>query len=161
MSDEPTCLVLDVRLPGHSGLDFQKSLTTARINVPIIFISGYGDVPMTVRAMKAGAFGFLTKPIHEQDLLDTIQAALEHDRVQRQLGRQHAELRKRCETLSPREREVMTLIASGLMNKQAAVKIGLSEVTVKYHRHNIMTKLGLKSFADLVRVADMLDKERR
>lgn len=160
MSDEPSCLVLDVRLPGHSGLDFQQSLTAARISVPIIFISGYGDVPMTVRAMKAGAFGFLTKPIHEQDLLDTVQAALDHDRAQRQQGQQHAEMRKRFEDLTAREREVMGLISSGLMNKQAAVKIGLSEVTVKYHRHNIMKKLGLRSFADLVRVADMLGKER-
>jgi FixJ family two-component response regulator len=155
-SDEPSCLILDVRLPGHSGLDFQQALTKAQINIPIIFISGHGDVPMTVRAMKAGAFGFFTKPLHEQDLLDTIQAAIDHDRAQRELGRHLMQLRKRFEELSPRERQVMALVASGLMNKQAAVEIGLSEVTVKFHRHNIMKKLGLKSLADLVRVADML-----
>jgi len=155
-SDEPSCLILDVRLPGHSGLDFQQELTKAQINIPIIFISGYGDVPMTVRAMKAGAFGFFTKPLHEQDLLDTVQAALDHDREQRVAGRQMLELRKRFEELSPRERQVMALVASGLMNKQAAAEIGLSEVTVKFHRHNVMKKLGVKSVVDLVRVADML-----
>jgi FixJ family two-component response regulator len=159
IADEPTCLVLDVRLPGHSGLDFQESLTAAGIDVPIIFISGYGDVPMTVRAMKAGAFGFLTKPVHEQDFLDTVHAALEHDRVRRHQSRQHAGLLKRFEKLSPRELEVMALISSGLMNKQAAAKIGLSEVTVKRHRQGIMKKLGLKSFADMVRAADMLSKK--
>jgi FixJ family two-component response regulator len=155
-SDGPTCLILDVRLPGHSGLDFQQELTKAQVNIPIIFISGHGDVPMTVRAMKAGAFGFLTKPIHEQDLLDTIHAALAHDRAQREEGRRLAELRKRFDDLSIRERQVLALISSGLMNKQAAAEIGLSEVTVKFHRRNVMQKLGAKTVVDLVRVADML-----
>jgi FixJ family two-component response regulator len=155
-SDEPSCLVLDVRLPGPSGLDFQQELTRAQINIPIIFISGHGDVPMTVRAMKAGAFGFFTKPLHEQDLLDTIHAALDHDRTQRERDRWLMDLRKRFSDLSPREQQVLALIASGLMNKQAAVEIGLSEVTVKFHRHNLMKKLGAKTIVDLVRIADML-----
>ena len=154
--DGPSCLILDVRLPGHSGLDFQQELARAQINTPIIFISGYADVPMTVRAMKGGAFGFLTKPIHEQDLLDAVHSALDYDKVHRKQGQQLVELRKRFEALSPRERQVMTLVAAGLMNKQAAVEIGLSEVTVKFHRHNLMRKLGVKSIVELSRAAEML-----
>ena len=151
-----SCLVLDVRLPGSSGLDFQHELAKARIDIPIIFISGYGDVPMTVKAMKAGAFGFFTKPVPEQEFLDTIHAALETDVERRTQSLRLAELQKRFDALSPRERQVLAFVASGLMNKQAAAEIGLSEVTVKVHRRNLMKKLEAKSLAELVRMADLL-----
>lgn len=156
-----SCLVLDVRLPGSSGLDFQHELAKAGIDIPIIFISGYGDVPMTVKAMKAGAFGFFTKPVPEQEFLDTVHAALESDHARRAESFRRAELQKRYDALSPRERQVLTLVASGLMNKQAAAQIGLSEVTVKVHRRNLMMKLGARSLADLVRMADMLGIEQK
>jgi FixJ family two-component response regulator len=154
--DGASCLVLDVRLPGANGLDFQRELADAQVSMPIIFISGHGDIPMTVKAMRAGALGFFTKPLHEQDLLDSIHLALERDGARRQRERTLTELRSLYETLSPRERQVMALVTAGLLNKQTAAEIGLSEVTVKVHRHNMMKKLGAKSLPDLVRIADML-----
>ena len=160
-SDEPSCLILDVRLPGASGLDLQRELTDAKIEIPIIFVSGHGDIPMTVKAMQAGAVGFFTKPIHEQDLLDSIHVALERDTARREQERVLLELRTRYETLSPREREVMAMVTAGLLNKQTAGEIGLSEVTVKVHRHNMMKKLGAKSLPELVRIADMLGIEHK
>jgi FixJ family two-component response regulator len=154
--DDVSCLILDIRMPGASGLDFQAELAAAQVNIPIIFITGHGDIPMSVKAMKAGAVEFLTKPVREQDLLDAVNVALERDRARRtQDGTAH-ELRTRFESLSTREREVMALVTSGLMNKQAAAEIGLSEVTVKVHRHNLMKKLGVRSVAELVRIADLL-----
>jgi FixJ family two-component response regulator len=162
--DEPSCLVLDVRLPGANGLDFQRELADAQVSMPVIFISGHGDIPMTVKAMRAGALGFFTKPLHEQDLLDSIHIALERDGARREQERTLAELRSLYETLSPRERQVMALVTAGLLNKQAAAEIGLSEVTVKVHRHNMMKKLGAKSLPELVRIADVLgigQKEQR
>jgi FixJ family two-component response regulator len=151
-----SCLILDIRLPGTSGLDFQAELTAAQIKIPIIFITGHGDIPMSVRAMKAGAVEFLTKPVREQDLLDAVNVALERDSARREQEQTAHDLRARFESLSAREREVMALVTSGLMNKQAAAEIGLSEVTVKVHRHHVMKKLGAKSVAELVRIADML-----
>jgi RNA polymerase sigma factor (sigma-70 family) len=156
LPDQVSCLILDIRLPGLSGLDFQAELVKANVNIPIIFVTGYGDIPMSVKAMKAGAVEFLTKPVREQDLLDAVRAALDRDRRQRKSEEQMQDLRGRFDSLSEREREVMGLVASGLMNKQAAAEIGISEVTVKVHRHNIMRKLGAKSLADLVRMADAL-----
>jgi FixJ family two-component response regulator len=161
LGDEPSCLILDVRLPGASGLDFQQELAKTQNSIPIIFISGHGDIPMTVKAMRAGAVGFFTKPIHEQDLLDTIHLALERDNVRRKEDHVLAGLRDRYEALSPRERQVMALVTAGLLNKQAAAEIGLSEVTVKVHRHNVMKKLGTKSLPELVRIADMLGIGRK
>ena len=161
LGDEPSCLILDVRLPGASGLDLQRELADAHIKIPIIFISGHGDIPMTVKAMQAGAVGFFTKPICEQELLDSIQLALVRDATRREQERVRLELRTRYETLSPREREVMAMVTAGLLNKQAAAKIGLSEVTVKVHRHNVMKKLGAKSLPELVRIADTLGIEPR
>ncbi len=154
--DTASCLVLDVRLPGLSGLDFQADLARAEVGIPIIFITGHGDIPMSVRAMKAGAVEFLTKPIREQELLDAVQLALSRDRARREYERRSRELRKRFEQLNAREREVMAWITRGLMNKQVAARIGISEVTVKVNRHNLMKKLGVKSVADLVRMADSL-----
>ena len=156
LPEAPSCLVLDVRLPGVSGLDFQAELAKASIQVPIIFITGHGDIPMTVKAMKAGAVEFLTKPIREQDLLDAVRVALDRDRVRRELQMQTQSLRFRYEALSDRERQIMSLVCAGLMNKQVAAEIGLSEVTVKVHRHNLMKKLDARSFADLMRMADAL-----
>jgi FixJ family two-component response regulator len=154
--DQVSCLILDVRLPGLSGLDFQAELAKVNVNIPIIFITGYGDIPMSVKAMKAGAVEFLTKPVREQDLLDAVRTALERDRIRRKSEEQIQGLRSRFHALSGREQEVMSLVASGLMNKQVAAEIGIVEVTVKVHRHNIMKKLGAKSLADLVRMADAL-----
>jgi FixJ family two-component response regulator len=147
---------LDVRLPGLSGLDFQAELAKVNVNIPIIFITGYGDIPMSVKAMKAGAIEFLTKPIREQDLLDAVQAALDRDRTRRKSEEKILDLRTRYDALSRREQEVMSLVTAGLMNKQVAAEIGIVEVTVKVHRHNIMKKLGAKTLADLVRMADAL-----
>jgi FixJ family two-component response regulator len=155
--DEPNCLILDVRLPGISGLDFQDQLARAQISTPIIFITGYGDVPMTVKAMKAGAVEFLMKPVREQDVLDAVRVALERDRARRAESRRSHDLRVRYHALSPREKEIMGMVTAGLLNKQVAAKIGISEITVKVHRHNVMRKLGAKSLADLVRIADRLD----
>ena len=150
-SEGASCLILDVRLPGLSGLDFQTELAKARLDIPIIFITGHGDIPMTVKAMKAGAVEFLTKPLREQDLLDAVRVALERDRARHELQKQTLSLWSRYEALSDRERQIMSLVCEGLMNKQVAAEIGLSEVTVKVHRHNVMKKLDARSFADLVR----------
>ena len=155
-SDESSCLVLDVRLPGTSGLDFQHEMVSAQIKMPIIFISGHGDIPMTVKAMRAGAVGFFTKPIHEQELLDLIHVALERDGARREQERVLMDLRAKYETLSSRERQVMAMVTAGMLNKQTAAEIGLSEVTVKVHRHNVMKKLDAKSLPELVRIADVL-----
>jgi RNA polymerase sigma factor (sigma-70 family) len=161
LPDQVSCLILDVRLPGLSGLDFQAELAKVNINIPIIFITGYGDIPMSVKAMKAGAVEFLTKPVREQDLLDAVRSALDQDRERRKSEEQMHDLRTRFDALSPREQEVMGLVAAGLMNKQVAAEIGIVEVTVKVHRHNIMKKLGARSLADLVRMADALGLPRR
>jgi RNA polymerase sigma factor (sigma-70 family) len=155
-SQEPSCLILDVRLPGLSGLDFQAELARAQKDIPIIFITGHGDIPMTVKAMKAGAVEFLTKPFRDQDLLDAVRVALERDRARSELQMQTQSLRSRYDSLSDRERQIMSLVCAGLMNKQVAAEIGVSEVTVKVHRHNLMKKLNARSFADLVRMADAL-----
>ena len=152
----PSCLVLDVRLPELSGLDFQAELAKNGIQIPIIFITGHGDIPMSVRAMKAGAVEFLTKPVREQDLLDAIQLALERDRARRGQEATVAELRANLETLTPREREVMAYVTAGLMNKQIAGEMGVTEITVKVHRGNLMRKMGARSLAELVRMADAL-----
>src|SRR5215831_16656232 len=160
LPDQVSCLILDVRLPGLSGLDFQAELARVNVNIPIIFITGFGDIPMSVKAMKAGAVEFLTKPIREQDLLDAVRAALDRDRTRRKSEEKIQDLRTRFEALSAREQEVMSLVASGLMNKQVAAEIGIVEVTVKVHRHNIMKKLGAKSLAKLVRMADALGLPR-
>ena len=153
-ADGPGCLVLDIRLPGISGLDFQRQLAEANIHIPIIFITAHGDIPMTVRAMKAGAVEFLTKPFRDQDLLDAIHVALERDRAKRKQEAEVATLRQRWESLTPREREVLPLVVSGLLNKQIAGEIGTSEATVKVHRSQLMRKMGTDSVADLVRLAE-------
>ncbi len=153
----PACLVLDVRLPGVSGLEFQDDLAKANIQYPIVFISGHGDIPMSVRAMKAGALEFLTKPFRDQDLLDAVGLALEQDRARRDKERSMTELRANYESLTPREKEVLPLVTSGLMNKQIAFELGISEITVKVHRANLMRKMAAQSLADLVRMADLLD----
>jgi FixJ family two-component response regulator len=154
--DVPNCLVLDIRLPGISGLDFQRQLAEANIHTPIIFITAHGNIPMTVRAMKAGAVEFLTKPFHDQDLLDAIYVALERDRVHRQQKAETANLQKRLESLTPREREVLPLVVSGRLNKQIAGEIGTSEATVKVHRSQLMRKMGADSLAELVRLAEKI-----
>ncbi|NWD71312.1 response regulator transcription factor [Pseudomonas gingeri] len=151
--DTTSCLVLDVRLQGRSGLDFQNDLATAGINLPIVFITGHGDIAMTVRAMKAGALDFLTKPFREQDLIDAVYAAHARDRRHREAERHTDHLRRRYSTLTAREQTVMALAVSGLMNKQTAGEIGLSEITVKIHRGQAMRKMGARSFAELVRMA--------
>ena len=158
---EVSCLILDVRLPGLGGLDLQAQLAAAKISIPIIFITGHGDIPMTVKAMKAGAIEFLTKPFRDQDLLDAVRIALDKDRARWENERRTRDLRVRFEALSAREQEIMALVTVGLMNKQVAAEIGLSEVTVKVHRHNIMKKLGAKSLAELVRISDSLGIPRR
>jgi FixJ family two-component response regulator len=155
-----SCLVLDIRLPQRSGLDFQAELAKAAIEIPIIFITAHGDVPMTVRAMKAGAVDFLTKPFRDQDLLDAVVLALERDRKRRAEARGVADLKNLFETLTPREREVMALVTAGLMNKQVAAEIGVSEITVKIHRGHLMRKMHAKSLADLVRMAELLGVRR-
>jgi FixJ family two-component response regulator len=154
--DVPGCLVLDVRLPGLSGLDFQAELTKANIRIPIVFITGHGDIPMSVRAMKAGAVDFLTKPFRDQDLLDAVAAAILRDQKRREHEEAVADLKERFAFLTPREREIMALVASGLMSKQIAAQISLSEITVKVHRSHLMKKMGARSVADLVRMAEAL-----
>jgi FixJ family two-component response regulator len=158
--DAPCCLVLDIRLPGVSGLDFQTQLVEANIHVPIIMMTGHGDIPMSVRAMKGGAVDFLTKPFRDQDMLDAVAQAIERDRKRRDSDKALAELRERFESLTPREREIMALVTAGLMNKQVAGELGLSEITVKIHRGHIMRKMGVRSLADLVRAAEALELHR-
>jgi FixJ family two-component response regulator len=154
--DVPSCLVLDVRLPGQSGLDLQKRTTEAGLEIPIIFITGHGDIPMSVRAMKAGAVEFLTKPFRDQDLLDAIQQALERSQKARDQRAAIDELRNRFALLTPREREVMARVVAGLLNKQIGAELGTSETTVKIHRHQVMEKMGAGSLPELVRMADRL-----
>ena len=160
LPDAPACLVLDVRLPGTSGLELQEYLTRVNIRLPVILMTGFGDIPMSVRGMKAGAVDFLTKPIRHQDLLDAVAAAIRMDQGRRQEVRQIAQLRERYARLTARERQVMALVASGLMNKQVASELSISEVTVKMHRSNTMRKLGAKSVAKLARMAEILDIQR-
>lgn len=156
----PSCLVLDIRLPGRSGLDFQTELANANIHIPIIFMTGHGDIPMTVRAMKAGAVDFLTKPFRDQDMLDAVSTAIERDRKRREDEEVLAGLRALFASLTAREQEVLALVAAGLMNKQIAAEIGLAEITVKIHRGHVMKKMGARSLADLVRMAELLGVRR-
>jgi RNA polymerase sigma factor (sigma-70 family) len=156
LPDVPTCLVLDVRLPGLSGLDFQRKLAARNVCIPTIFITGHGDIPMSVRAMKAGAVEFLTKPFRDQDLLDAINIGLERDRARREQEKLLAELRQRFETLTPREQEVVSMVVSGRANKEIAGKLGTAESTVKVHRSRAVEKMRARSFADLVRMFEKL-----
>ena len=160
LPDVPSCLVLDIRLPGQSGLDLQSELAKIDIHIPVIFMTGHGDIPMSVRAMKAGAIDFLTKPFRDQDMLDAVGAAIDRDRLRREEEKAKSALKSLYESLSPREREVMTLVTAGLMNKQIAAELGLSEITVKIHRGNLMRKLHARSLADLVKMAESLDIAR-
>jgi FixJ family two-component response regulator len=159
-SDVASCLVLDIRLHGMSGLDFQSELAKANIQIPIVFITGHGDIPMSVRAMKAGAVEFLTKPFRDQDMLDAVRLALDRDRKRRDEEKATSDLKSRFEDLSPREQEIMALVTAGLMNKQIAGELQLSEVTVKVHRGHVMQKMGARTLPDLVRMADMLGIRR-
>lgn len=160
LPDAASCLLLDVRLPGLSGLDFQGELAKSGIRIPIIFMTGHGDIPMSVKAMKAGAVEFLTKPLREQDLLDAVRIALERDRVRRESEKSVSNLRARFDQLTPREHEVLSLVSAGLMNKQVAGELGVSEIMVKVHRGNVMRKMGAKSLADLVIMAAALGIRR-
>lgn len=160
LPDGPSCLVLDVRLPGLSGLDFQAELAKAHIDIPIIFMTGHGDIPMTVRAMKAGALEFLPKPFRDQDMLDAVQTGLERDRDRRHSATDAARLRASFSSLTAREQEIMGYVTAGMMNKQIAGELGVSEITVKVHRGNVMRKMEAKSLAELVRMADALGIRR-
>jgi len=158
--DVTSCLLLDIRLPRLSGLDFQAELTKAGIHIPIIFMTGHGDIPMSVKAMKAGAVDFLSKPFRDQDMLDAVERAIENDRKRRGDAKAISDVRARFAILSPREREVLALVVAGLMNKQIAAEIGIAEITVKIHRRHAMKKMGAKSLADLVRMAETLGIRR-
>jgi FixJ family two-component response regulator len=158
--DIPSCILLDVRMPGLSGLDFQAELNNADIHVPVVFMTGHGDIPMTVRAMKAGAVEFLTKPFRDQEILDAVQLSLKKDRERIENEKIAKGLKARFESLTSREREIMVLVTAGLMNKQIAAEIGLSDITVKVHRGNVMRKMNAKSLADLVRMAEALGVRR-
>ena len=160
LPDVASCLVLDVRLPGVSGLDFQAELAKANIHIPVIFMTGHGDIPMSVQAMKAGAVDFLTKPFRDQDMLDAVAAAIERDRSRRKDEQRLSDVRARFDGLTERERQVMGLVTAGLMNKQIAGELGLSEITVKIHRGHVMRKMAARSLADLVRMAEMLGVRR-
>jgi FixJ family two-component response regulator len=160
LPDVASCLVLDIRLPGLSGLDFQTELAKANIHIPIIFMTGHGDIPMTVRAMKGGAVDFLTKPFRDQDMLDAVVTAIERDRKRREIEKVVANLNALFETLTSREREILALVASGLMNKQIAAELRLAEITEKLHRGHLMKKMGARSLADLVRKAETLGIHR-
>jgi FixJ family two-component response regulator len=160
LPDVASCLVLDIRLPGLSGLDFQAELARANIHIPIIFMTGHGDIPMTVRAMKGGAVDFLAKPFRDQDMLDAVVTAIERDRKRREADKIVASLQSLLDTLTPREREILALVSSGLLNKQIAAELGLAEITVKIHRGHIMKKMAAKSLADLVRKAETLGIRR-
>jgi FixJ family two-component response regulator len=160
LPDVPSCLVLDIRLPGLGGLDFQIELAKANIHIPIIFVTGHGDIPMTVRAMKGGAIDFLTKPFRDQDMLDSVAMAIERDRDRREEDKTLSELRAHFETLTQREREVLALVTTGLMNKQIAGQIGIAEITVKIHRGHVMKKMGARSLADLVKMAEAMGFSR-
>jgi FixJ family two-component response regulator len=161
LPDAPGCLVLDVRLPGMSGLDFQGELVKANVHLPIVFMTGYGDIPMTVKAMKAGAVEFLTKPFRDQDLLDAVRVGIERSTEDHQKGRSLSKIRSCFEALTPREQEVFGLVTGGLMNKQIAGEMKVSEITVKVHRGNVMRKMVARSLADLVRMADALGIPRK
>jgi FixJ family two-component response regulator len=160
LPDVASCLVLDIRLPGLSGLDLQLELAKAGIHIPIIFMTGHGDIPMSVRAMKGGAIDFLTKPFRDQDMLDSVMMAIKRDRERREAQKAITDLRGHFGTLTEREREVLALVAAGLMNKQIAAEIGVAEITVKIHRGRVMKKMGAKSLADLVRMAAMIGIRR-
>jgi FixJ family two-component response regulator len=160
LPNTPSCLVLDVRLPGVSGLDFQTELAKAKIQIPIVFITGHGDIPMTVRAMKAGAVEFLPKPFRDQDLLDAVRVGLDRDLARLSSDKATSALAANFQSLTAREQQIIALVTSGLMNKQVAAEIGVSEITVKVHRGNVMRKMGAKSLADLVRMADALGIRR-
>jgi FixJ family two-component response regulator len=156
LPDAPSCIVLDIRLPGVSGLDFQAQLTKMNINLPIVVMTGHGDIPMTVRAMKAGAIDFLTKPFRDQDMLDAVARALEKDMSRRKSEKNLADVRDLYASLTAREREIMTFVTAGMMNKQVAAELRLSEVTIKIHRGHVMKKMGARSLADLVRMSETL-----
>ena len=160
LPDAASCLVLDIRLPGVNGLEFQEELAKAGIHLPIVFMTGHGDIPMSVKAMKAGAIDFLTKPFRDQDMLDAVTRALQNDRERRDGEETKAKLRRLFESLTPREREVMTLVTKGLMNKQIAGELSVSEITIKIHRGQVMRKMGARSLADLVRMAEGLGLHR-
>jgi FixJ family two-component response regulator len=158
--DVPSCLVLDVRLPDISGLDFQDKLAENNIQIPVTFITGHGDIPMTVKALQAGAVGFLTKPLREEELLDAVRVSLEKDRDRRNKDKTFSKLRDRFQSLTHRERQIFELVTTGLMNKQMAAKLEVSEITIKAHRGNVMRKMAARSFADLVRMADILGEKQ-